>query len=79
MTIATEKDTTYNGWTDYETWNAALWIGGDEGFYKIARNYCCDYTEFVNFMHEIGSEKTPDGVKWTDADLIEMNEMIEEL
>ena len=25
-------DTKYNGWTNYETWLAALWIGNDEGF-----------------------------------------------
>ena len=26
----TEK---YNGWTNYETWNVALWIGNEEGSY----------------------------------------------
>ena len=78
MTIATEKDTTYNGWTDYETWNAALWIGVDEGFYNLARD-CRDYNQFLDFMREIGSDKTPDGVRWDDADLDEMNEMMEDL
>ena len=78
MTLTIETDTTYNGWTDYETWNAALWIGGDESFYNFARN-CRDYTQFMDFMNEIGSDKTPDGVKWADADLTEMNEMMEEL
>ena len=78
MTLTTETDKTYNGWADYETWNASLWIGNDECLYNFARN-CRDYTQFMDFMNEIGSDKTPDGVKWADADLTEMNEMMEEL
>ena len=26
-------DTTYNGWTNYETWNCKLWMDNDEGSY----------------------------------------------
>lgn len=28
---------TYNGWTNYETWNVALWLGNDEGTYNLVR------------------------------------------
>ncbi len=24
----------YNGWTNYETWNVALWMGNDQGNYN---------------------------------------------
>ena len=27
----------YNGWKNWATWNVALWLGNDEGLYKIAR------------------------------------------
>ena len=28
---------TYNGWSDWTTWNVALWINNDECFYNIAK------------------------------------------
>jgi hypothetical protein len=65
-------DTEYNGWTNYETWNVALWINNDESLYHLARE-CGDYQTFVN---EIGvGYSTPDGVKYADpkVNVIEIN------
>lgn len=27
-------DSTYNGWTNYQTWNVALWLANEEGPYN---------------------------------------------
>lgn len=85
-------DKTYNGWTNYETWNVALWIGNDEFLYNTAKacvEYCGDtetpWDKFVRCMTdgEIGRMliQTPDGVKYNDPNInaIEMNEMMTEL
>ena len=84
-------DNTYNGWTNYETWNAALWIGNDEFLYNTAKA-CVEYAvgetpweKFQRCMTDgmIGRMlgKTDDGVSWTDPaiDADEMNEMMAEL
>jgi hypothetical protein len=83
---------TYNGWTNYETWNAALWIGNDEFLYNTAKacvEYCGDdetpWEKFVRCMTkgQIGRhmKQTPDGVKWDSACIndLEMVEMMGEL
>ena len=73
-------DTTYNGWTNYETWNVALWLGNDEGLYNLA----CEWAEhgYKSLSHMLMemSPTTPDGVKWDDESLnvCELNEMLED-
>jgi hypothetical protein len=72
-------DQTYNGWTNWETWNVALWIGNDEGLYREARK-CYSYLNFVERMG-FASSTTPDGAKYAspELDLAELDEMIDEL
>ena len=91
MTASTMTDT-YQGWANWETWNAALWIGNDEFLYNTAKA-CVTYREgletpwdkFVRCMTDgqIGPHlgKTGDGVRWDDPaiDADEMNEMLWEL
>ena len=75
----TMTDQTYNGWANWETWNVALWIENDEGFYREARK-CYSYPNFVERMG-FASSATPDGAKYDspELDIAELNEMIEEL
>ena len=81
-------DTEYNGWTNYETWNVALWIDNDQGL-QITAKECGSYDAFVENMREfaecckestIGIE-TPDGVAWNDSGInrAEIDAMIAEI
>ena len=73
-------DTEYNGWTNYETWNAALWIGNDMGLYETARR-AMDWDHLLEIFTMLGSETTGDGVRWDDPKInaVEMDEMLEDL
>ncbi len=70
---------TYNGWENYETWNAALYISNDAGLYELAREVE-KYDSLVEILREAGSTETPDQVAWNDSGINrdEIDEMIAE-
>jgi len=81
MTATYQTDITYrsyNGWSNYETWNVALWINNDEGLYHTALE-CGDYQTFVEMFGEETS--TPDGVCYGDpkVNVVELNSEIFDL
>jgi len=48
-------DQTYNGWTNYETWNWKLWIDNDEGWQERvieAANECADVYKLSQWLEE---------------------------
>jgi hypothetical protein len=76
---ASIDDQTFNNWTNWETFNVALWISNDEGLYDEAK--CCgSYSVLLHVLYECGSKETPDGVKWTDPKVnhIKIDDMIRE-
>ena len=65
---------------NHATWNVALWMGNDAGFYRTAM-LCKDYAEFSECMELQGSTRTPDPlgvVKLSALDIEALNEMITE-
>ena len=82
--------TTYNGWTNYETWNVTLWLQNDEGLYSLTKEWLDhqrendDLPEYEIFRHtltELCGDKTPDGVEWNDPRIngLEVSEMMMDL
>tara|TARA_Y100000592_G_C5446226_1_gene306142 strand:- start:416 stop:664 length:249 start_codon:yes stop_codon:yes gene_type:complete len=76
---------TYNGWANYETWNASLWINNDESMYRqvlgLVNSKVTQWTDIAGVLTTLFGDKTPDGVAWNDPtiDADEMNEMLAEL
>ena len=78
--MTTTQTQTYNGFKNYETWNVALWLNNDEGFYSVAQQ-CEDFGDFIDFVMTNGHTHTPDGVEWDSwkIDYERMDEIIQEV
>ena len=82
--------TTYNGYTNYETWNAALWIQNDEFLYNTAKAIvefaepdCTpiyNWQRFIRCMENGQHFTTGDGVRWDSAKIndFQMGALFEE-
>ena len=53
-----EKDTTYNGWTNYETWAVALWIDNDQGTQEQALEMAREYAAELWINKLTGRDQT---------------------
>lgn len=68
------SDTSYNGWSNWATWNMALWLDNDEGFYNIRR--CSRWSELRNmprFLEKIGSSYATGTPDMDRSDIYDVN------
>ena len=67
---------TYNGWTNYETWNVALWLDNDYESYQFAKT-CKNFKQYRAGVPPING----DGVSLYDKKLNikELDEKITEM
>ena len=88
MTEITIQDETYNGWTNYETWNVSLWIQNNLFLYNTAAacvTYCGEnetpYEKFIRCMTNCEQPQTQDGVAYNSPKVnqVEVNEMMKDL
>ena len=60
--------TTYNGHKNHAHWNVSLWIGNDEGLYRLALHHIRrsrNKDEAARRLLADLPEQTPDGVRYS--------------
>ena len=67
-----------NGWADWATWNAALWLQNDEWLYNMAMHFP-KWEQLLNHLQDSGLQLTPDGAYYAEADPAEMQAMLNAL
>ncbi len=89
MTTTRKNAEDYNGWANRATWNVALWIGNDEGYYHAARELALRVQNkgrhlggvaakyFVTV--QLGWDRTPDGIGLSRVRWGEIATMLREL
>ena len=81
---------TYNGWTNYETWNVSLWIQNNEAMNQLALQHVnnskrlnkpVSYDSLIPALELHFSQITPDGVRWMDGliNTEELDSMLSEM
>jgi len=67
------SNSTFNGWSNRQTWNVALWIGNEESLNVLARRISSgggNYQDLADVLvHTFGKDATPDGISFTDPAL----------
>lgn len=54
------NETSYNGWTNYETWNVSLWLDNEES----------TYLEVQEYAREMADRVDPDAIHFTKSDAV---------
>ena len=75
---------TYEGWTNYATWNVFLWVTNEHPLYMLARRAARagrSWREFAASLIEDGLLETSDGIALDDPtlDLEELDEALRQL
>lgn len=70
---------TYNGWTNHETWNVALWLNNDEALYNAYRQQSGTFTPETaeTFVRGLLPGGTPDFNDVSDYDQVNWAEIAE--